>query len=121
MGVFINLSNHSSNKWSASQLSAAHCFGEIVDVSFPTVPASAGSNEIDLLVQKYLEKLSGFDIAAVMLQGEFVFTYRLVNALKERGIKVLSACSERVSSEHTDSDGKTQRESTFEFVQFREY
>ena len=121
MGVFINLSNHSSDKWSETQLSAAREYGEVADIPFPIISPSASSAEIDRLVQVYLEKLSGFDIAAVMLQGEFVFTYRLVNALRSKGIRVLSACSERRSAEYIDSDGRTQRVSVFEFVQFREY
>lgn len=121
MGVFINLSNHSSDKWSKTQLSAAMAYGEIVDIPFPMISPSAKSDEIDVLVQEYLNKLSGFDIAAIMLQGEYVFAYRLVNALKSKGIRVLSACSGRKVVEHIDSDGRTQRESIFEFVQFREY
>ena len=121
MSVFINLSNHSSDKWSKAQLSAATAYGEVVDMPFPMISPFAAGDEIDVLVQEYLDKLSGYDIAAVMLQGEFVFTYRLVNALKSKGITVLSACSERKAAEHTESDGRTRRESIFEFVQFREY
>ena len=121
MGVFINLSNHSSDKWGDAQLSVARTYGEIVDIPFPMISPAAGSDEIDALVREYLDKLSAFDIFAVMLQGEFVFTYRLVNALKSNGITVLSACSERKAVEHIDSNGRTQRESIFEFVQFREY
>lgn len=121
MGVFINLSNHSSDKWSKPQLAAARTYGEIVDIAFPTVPPFATGELIDALVQEYLDRLSAFDISAVMVQGEFVFTYRLVNALKSKGIKVLSACSERKTDERIDSEGRTQRVSIFEFVQFREY
>lgn len=121
MSSFINLSNHNSSKWNDAQLSTARAYGEIVDIPFPIISPSANSEEIDLLVQEYLDRLSGFDIAAVMLQGEFVFTYRLVSTLKSKGITVLSACSERKVVERIDSEGRTQRESVFEFVQFREY
>lgn len=121
MGVFINLSNHSSDKWSKAQLSAAIAYGKVVDIPFPIIAPSAGSEEIDALVQEYFNRLSGLDIAAVMLQGEFVFTYRLVSVLKSSGVRVLSACSERRVADHIDSEGRTQRESVFEFVQFREY
>lgn len=121
MGVFINLSNHGSEKWSAAQRQAAEEYGSIADIPFPAVPSGADSAEIDRLVSEYLDRLSKYDIAAVMLQGEFVFTYRLVTKLKERGITVLSACSERRSKEYTDAEGRTQRVSEFEFVQFREY
>ena len=121
MSVFINLSNHRSDKWGDAQLSAARTYGEIIDIPFPMISALAKSEEIDTMVQEYLDKLSDIDISAVMLQGEYVFVYRLVNALKSRGITVLSACSERKVVEYIDSEGRTQRESIFEFVQFREY
>ena len=121
MPKFINLSNHSSDKWGAAQRSAAEVYGNIVDIPFPQIDPKADSYGIDGLVSKYLGIILENEAAAVMLQGEFVFTYRLVRALKERGIKVLSACSERRVVERVDAEGKTQRVSEFEFVQFREY
>lgn len=121
MKKFINVSNHVSDNWSEAQLSAARAYGEIVDMSFPAVSPYAESEEIDALVREYLDRISAFDVAVVMLQGEFVFTYRLVNALKSKGVKVLSACSERKVTERLDNEGRTQRISVFEFVQFREY
>lgn len=121
MSKFINLSNHSSDNWSAPQIGAAKKYGEIIDISFPQIPPTADSLEIDRLVNEYLEILSKHEIGAVMLQGEFVFTYRLVKVLKERGITVVCACSERRVQESTDSEGRTQRISVFEFIQFREY
>ena len=121
MQIFINLSNHSSDKWGAAQLKAAEVYGSIADLPFPQIDSKADSLEIDGLVSKYLDIILEKEAAAIMLQGEFVFTYRLVKALKEHGIKVLSACSERKVIEHTDNEGRTQRESIFEFVQFREY
>lgn len=121
MSVFINLSNHSSENWSEEQRLAAEKYGDIVDVPFPQIPAAADGCDIDEQVNEYLGILSKYETAAVMLQGEFVFTYRLVSALKERRITVLAACSERVSYEFADKDGNTQRTSKFVFVKFREY
>ena len=121
MKTFINLSSHSSEKWSVLQRQTAERYGAVIDVPFPMIAPDAGSAEIDHLVSEYLEKLSGYDIGAVMLQGEFVFTYRLATKLKTQGITVLSACSERRVAEQTDAEGKTRRVSEFEFVQFREF
>ena len=121
MKTFINLSNHASQQWSEPQRIAAEKYGVISDMPFPDVPPDADSAELDRLVAEHLERLSQYDIGAVMLQGEFVFTYRLVTKLKERGITVLSARSERRVTEQTDAEGKTRRVSEFEFVQFREY
>ena len=121
MRVYINLSTHSSNNWSKTQLSAARAYGDITDIPFPQIDPGADSSVINELVSRYLGIILEYDTASVMLQGEFVFTYRLVKALKERGIKVLSACSERRVSEYTDENGRTQSRSEFEFVGFREY
>ena len=121
MKVFINLSNHPSARWSDTQRSAAESYGKIVDISFPSISPHADSAEIDLLVSEYYSKIKKYDCSAVMVQGEFVFTYRLVKLLKENGYKVLSACSERRVTEYIDENGRTQSRSEFEFVGFREY
>ena len=121
MPKFINLSNHSSDKWGAAQRSAAESYGKIVDISFPSISPHADSAEIDLLVSEYYSKIKEYDCSAVMVQGEFVFTYRLVKHLKESGYTILSACTERRVTEFTDENGRTQSRSVFEFVGFREY
>jgi len=119
--TFINLSNHASQQWSEPQRTAAEKYGVITDMQFTAVPPDADSAEVDSLVSEYLERLSQYDIGAVLLQGKFVFTYRLVSRLKEQGITVLSACSERRVTEQTDAEGRTHWVSEYEFVQFREY
>ncbi|MCR5123421.1 MAG: hypothetical protein K6B74_13495 [Ruminococcus sp.] len=121
MKYFINISNHPSERWSDKQKSTAERYGEIVDLSFPPISPYADSDEIDRLVSEYCGKTEEHDCAAVMVQGEFVFTYRLVGRLKEKGITVLSACSERRAAEHTDESGNTVKTSEFVFVGFREY
>lgn len=121
MAEFINISNHPSEKWSVKQREAAHQYGNIVDIPFPNIPPSTTDSEIDKLVKEHIELLSSHDVAAVMIQGEFVFTYRMVTLLKNRGITVISSCSERRTVGFTDAEGKTQRLSEFEFVKFREY
>ena len=37
--MFVNLSNHSSDKWDEPQLSAAKLYGDIEDISFPIIAA----------------------------------------------------------------------------------
>ena len=46
---------------------------------------------------------------------------RGLQQLKEAGITVLSACSERVAKEIVEEDGSIRRESSFRFVRFRKY
>ena len=119
--VFINLSNHNSGAWSAAQFNAASAYGDIVDVAFPDIAPCSSSEEIDAIVDQYYEKLMSYDLAAVMLQGEYVFTYRLVSRLKETEVTVLASSSERKVTEKRMPDGTTRKNSVFEFVMFMEY
>ena len=50
--------------------------------------------ELEKLVDQYEKKIAVLDEPVVMLQGEYVFTYRLVERLKEAGILVLASCTE---------------------------
>ena len=118
--VFINHTNHPSDKWSDAQRTAAESFGSIVDVPFPPVPSSASSEEVLELVQSHLSKILSMEPAAVLCQGEFNYTFAMVERLKQLGITTLAACSERVTSEIVQGDCTT-RVSHFRFVQFRPY
>lgn len=120
--MFINLSNHTSDRWSEVQLKAAHQYGDIIDIPFPDVPANADERYIEELANEMLQKVIGAgDVDAVMVQGEFTLTHCIVKKLKQQGIKALSACSEREVVEETDGDGNTIRHSVFKFIRFREY
>ena len=121
--MFVNFSNHPSDKWDEKQIKAANYYGDIVDIQFPSVPSRAGEDEIGRLAEKYadmVEKSAGKDGAA-MVQGEFTLTYAVVNLLKEKGVKVVSACSERDVVEEEDEFGNIVRRAKFDFMRFREY
>ena len=105
---FINHTNHPSARWSAEQISAAQAYGEILDVAFPAV-------------QKNLEKILAREPAVVLCQGEFNYTFAMVECLKASGVKVVAATSERATVEEILSDGSTRQISIFRFVQFKEY
>ena len=119
--TFINLSNHASVHWSDRQLQKAAEYGEIVDLPFPMIDPHASSEEIDALVEAYCQKVLVYGKPVVMLQGEFIFTYRLVTLLKQKGICVVASCSERRTEESVDETGKVVKRSEFEFVGFKEY
>jgi hypothetical protein len=55
--MLINLTNHPSARWSEKQKAAADEFGEIVDVPFPQVEASADEQIVNSLGKEYLEKI----------------------------------------------------------------
>lgn len=119
--MFLNISNHPSEFWGSKQLEAAHGFGEIIDIPFPPIPADATSLDIDQKVDEYLQKIRSYESPIVMVQGEFVFTFRLVSALKKQGYTVVASASERVAREEHDESGVATKTSVFEFYGFRKY
>lgn len=122
--MFINISNHNSEKWTNKQKKEAKVFGEIVDLGFPAIAPSM-NEEIDVLVSEYIEKVRNLtnNMMAenvIMVQGEFTFTYRLVSSLKNAGFVVVCACTERKAVETVDGE-KIIKQSIFEFAGFRRY
>lgn len=117
--MFINLTNHPSEKWNEEQLKAAHRYGEIVDLSFPIIEPTFTKDDIMFLVKESTEVIMGIkdDDTVVHVMGEMTFTYNLVKALKEKGITCLASTTER--NIIMTADGK--KISEFKFVQFREY
>jgi len=118
--MFINFSNHSSENWSEKQRDAALEYGEIKDYPFPQVEADATEEMIKKLTMEIVGEIVDMNPSAVMCQGEFTLAYSVTSELQKRGIKVLSACSDRESVEWTDGDG-VHKESRFVFTRFREY
>lgn len=119
--MLLNITNHPSRKWNSKQIIASEVYGEIVDMPFPSISPYLESREIDVIVGEYLEKVQAYDQPVVLLQGEFIFTYRLTQCLKENGYKVIATRSDRRTVEFTDKHGYTDRRSEFEFVGYMEY
>ncbi len=125
--MLINLSNHPYEKWPEDQKNEAAIYGEVINLPFPAVRPTATSGEIDDLVNEYLARIqtlvrdSQAGTNAVMVQGEFVFTYRLVNELKKSRIAAVAAITERIVQAETLSDGTVRKTSLFVFRGFREY
>ncbi len=117
--MFINLTNHPSDKWSEEQLEAARRYGEIVDLSFPIIEPTYSKDDIMFLVRECTETIMGIKegVTVVHVMGEMTFTYNLINALKDAGITCLASTTERNTI--MTPDGK--KISEFKFVQFREY
>ena len=119
--IFINHTNHPSDKWSAEQISAAKVYGDIKDIPFPAIEPRASSAQIKQLVKENLKEILELKPAVVLCQGEFNYTFEMVTLLKNSGIKVIAATSERRVSVEILADGRSQQVSTFCFVRFREY
>lgn len=118
--MLINFSNHPSKYWSKEQQEAARVWGEIEDMAFPSVPARASAQEIQLLAEQQIKLILEKKPAAVLCQGEFTLSYAMVRRMKEKGILAVSACSERNTREIYEN-GISKKEIIFEFVRFREY
>ena len=119
--TFINHTNHSSAQWSQEQRIAAEKYGEIVNLSFPNIGADWNEEKISQFVEINAKKIIEMNPAAVLCQGEYNYTYSMINYLKRNNIVVLAAASERVVDEKVQPDGTTQKVSSFKFVQFRQY
>ncbi|WP_297162232.1 TIGR02221 family CRISPR-associated protein [uncultured Porphyromonas sp.] len=119
--LFLNLSNHSSDKWSKAQLDAARAYGEVVDMPFPVIDPGATTEEIHRLAEEYADRITssylGRDLMTVHLMGEMTFTFRLVTLLHARGVRCVASTTQRKTSELEGS----KKESIFEFEAFREY
>lgn len=118
--MFVNFTNHSSNKWDKEQLNAVSMYGEILDIPFPDVDPEMMEEDIRKLSDEYVERILSEKPDCVLCQGEFCLSHSVINSLKAAGCKVVAACSKRVAVENV-VDGKTVRVSQFKFVQFREY
>ena len=80
--IFINHTNHPSARWSAEQLAASRAYGQIADVPFPAVDAEATAEEVRELVRAQADRIMAMEPAAVLCQGEFNYTFALVEQLK---------------------------------------
>lgn len=121
--MFLNCSNHSSDKWTDEQIKAAKEYGidVIRDYAFPSVPAHMSEKEIEEIAEKVSDEMIALCPSVVMCQGEFTLTYALIKKLLKHGIKVVAACSERDTLEVCLPDGSVKKEANYRFVKFREY
>lgn len=118
---FLNFSNHASGHWSRKQTLAAEKWGTITDVAFPIVDPNVSKEEVAALAQKCVEEIMKYEPKAVMCQGEFTLAYMVINLLKAKGVTVVAACSQRVTTETYVNEKETRKSTVFEFVRFREY
>jgi hypothetical protein len=118
--MLINVSNHSSEKWSPEQLKSAQEFGEIIDLGFPNVSPELTSIELEDLVDVWFAKIwsyvTMFETHYVHLMGETGFITRLATRLREHEIHVIHSTTARVVEEKPDGT----KVSIFRFVRFRD-
>lgn len=89
---------------------------EIINIAFPIMKPSATSEEIYSKAEETAKKVMSYKPDIVFCQGEFSLCFRIVNLLKENGVRVVTVCNERIIDKET---GRMIPE--FRFVQFRDY
>lgn len=114
--VFVNFTNHPSEKWELKQKDAAEEYGRIIDVPFPMVSPSLDEKGIEELSAEYVNKIMNLRPTAVLCQGEFNLCFSVITELKAKGITVLAACSRRMVEENENI-----KSVKFEFERFRRY
>lgn len=132
--MFINLSNHPSDKWSDEQRQAALALSQslvmpnalenkqatILDLAFPNIPPAATTQDLIELVEKYAANINKQAIptqSAVHVMGEMTFCFALVQCLQKQGFLCVASTSERNTIENPDGS----KTIVFNFVQFRPY
>lgn len=124
---FINLSNHSSQKWSKEQREAAcamldNPFSNIVDLDFPNVLPTSTTAEVHELALAFFWKVREIVSnrgCVIHIAGEPTFVTHFVNLASIDGKPCVTATSERISREETLPDGTTRKIADFKFVQWR--
>lgn len=118
--LFINLSNHPSDKWSKEQLDAAKAYGECMDMPFPSIDPLEDENKISEIADKYvaeiMDKAKDYDVT-VHAMGEMNLTFNIVSKLQKRGITCVASTSYRITEEMGDGTKKIE----FHFKRFRKY
>ena len=121
MRNFINYTNHPSANWSEAQRQAAQLYGDIIDMDFPEIEPHWDEEQVASLACQQAEEIIIQKPVAVLVQGEFTFSYALISLLQQAGIRVLAACSQRCTESVINEKQETIRRSVFKFVRFRQY
>lgn len=122
--MFINLSNHPSDKWGNTQLESALALttdNQIKDIKFPAVPATATTADVLTIADGLYHTVMENKPEVVMIAGEFSLAYTLIELCLRAGVKVVAACSDRRTKETVNKDGTVTKTVNFEFIQFREF
>ena len=116
--MLLNLSNHPNQYWPTNQKDLAKkTYRDIIDLPFPLISPQLNSEDLDLLIEEYQNKIIEINPTAIHIMGELNFTFRLINRLKAIGYHCIASTTERIVTE----DGNGNKTSTFNFVQFRDY
>lgn len=88
----------------------------VKDMPFPQIDPYLDTDEVEILVEDYVQKVRKIDPAVVHIMGELTFTYRMVQKLEAFGISCIASTTERKVVVE-----KNKKTSEFTFVRFRPY
>lgn len=116
--MFINISNQPSCVWDTYQYGMARTIGEIRDIPFPEVPATATRDEVKKMAEEIFGDSGGLrilnrEVDVILCQGESSLMWHIVNLFKNAGFTCVVPC---FKEEKKQEDGTTE----LKFVQFRE-
>jgi len=124
--IVVNLSNHTSDKWSYEQRDAL--FGiatgysrnidfQIIDIPFPSVSYNADTEKVIEIGKKILQQIGKWGFKYIIIQGELTLTYFLVNEFLKLNKIPIIATRKRVTIKKENGE----KISVFKFVRFRRY
>ncbi len=119
--MFINCTNHPYSIWSEKERECAAAYGEVEDLPFPQIAPDCSREELRRIAGKYAGEIRNRRPAAVMVAGEFSFTFMLVDMLLADGIRVVCSRARRQVQEVKHPDGTNEKQVIFDFEGFEEY
>ena len=128
--IFINLSNHPTDKWSEAQKAAVinkYQPKQIIDIAFPPINPEWNLDRVRTLVHAYREEIINHlqdkdDYIILHIMGEMCFTHALVNMMSAYKVNCICSTTKRVVTTKYDDNGvEIGKETQFEFCKFRDY
>ena len=92
-----------------------------MEVAFPQTEATWDEAEVDSLARENAGRILALKPSAVLVQGEFTYSYAIIGYLLKAKIDVLAACSERCTECFVNEQQETVKRSVYKFVRFRSY
>lgn len=119
--MLINCTNHPYRLWNTRQREAALAYGQVVDLPFPSVEPTCTTAQLQEMTKTFATQIKAMNPDAVLVAGEYSFTFMLVDCLLSDGIQVLCSRSKRITTEVKKEDGTNEKTTIFDFEGFYPY
>ncbi len=119
--MLINCTNHPYEIWTEKLKEAAECYGTVMDLPFPQIDPLITTEKLRELTRETADRIMEMHPEAVLLAGEYTFTFMLADKLLKDGVRVLCIRNRRQVTESRRPDGTNEKKSIFIFEAFGEY